>query len=88
MDGDEFAVLCVDVGPRHGAQIAERLRAAAAAPFTIDGQTVAVTATVGISTSDRADPARHPADPAQLLQQADQRVYQAKKQRPSRSNHR
>ena len=87
LGGDEFAVLCVDVGPYHGVQIAERLRVAAAAPFIVDGHTVTLTATVGISTSDRTDPAGH-VDPADLLHQADQRMYQAKKLRASRRNHR
>jgi diguanylate cyclase (GGDEF)-like protein/PAS domain S-box-containing protein len=77
LGGDEFVVLCVDVDPRHCAGVAERLRAAAAEPFTIDGRSVSITAAVGVGTSRPTDPAG--GDLAALLRQADHRMYEQKR---------
>jgi diguanylate cyclase (GGDEF)-like protein/PAS domain S-box-containing protein len=79
LGGDEFAVLCVDMEPRHGAQVAERLRAAAAEPFVIDGHTISITAAVGVSTSEAVDPT----DPgaAAMLHEADRAMYEQKQRR-------
>ncbi len=76
LGGDEFVVLCVDTPPRRAEAIAARLRAAVAEPFTIDGQVISVTATVGVSVSDAVR-----ADAARLLRQADERMYEAKRRR-------
>jgi len=72
LGGDEFAVLCEDTEPRHAAAIAERLRAAAAGPFLIDGTQVCLSAAVGCSPA-------HVADPTELLREADRRMYETKR---------
>jgi diguanylate cyclase (GGDEF)-like protein/PAS domain S-box-containing protein len=79
LGGDEFAVLCVDMEPQHGAQVAERLRAAAAEPFVINGQTISVTAAVGVSTSEAVDPTAP--DAAAMLHEADRAMYEQKQRR-------
>jgi GGDEF domain-containing protein len=65
--------------PQHGAQVAERLRAAAAEPFVINGQTISVTAAVGISTSEIVDPTAP--DASAMLHEADRAMYEQKQQR-------
>jgi diguanylate cyclase (GGDEF)-like protein/PAS domain S-box-containing protein len=80
--GDEFAVLCVNTEPRHADVIAERLVAAAAEPFTVEGHTVHLSATVGVSTSDLAG-AGFPVEAADLVRRADLRMYETKRQRRS-----
>ncbi|MBA2528917.1 MAG: bifunctional diguanylate cyclase/phosphodiesterase, partial [Euzebyales bacterium] len=52
LGGDEFAILCPRVGTAEAARgIAERLTAALAPPFTLDGAEVFVTAGVGVALS-------------------------------------
>jgi diguanylate cyclase (GGDEF)-like protein len=72
--GDEFAMLCEDLADEDDAcAVAERIGAAIAAPVTIDGIEVAVTASIGVAL------ARGPGtDPGLLLRTADQAMYQAK----------
>lgn len=49
---DEFAMLCDDIAKAEGAAtIAERAHAAAAAPFSFDGETVTVTASLGFAVA-------------------------------------
>jgi diguanylate cyclase (GGDEF)-like protein/PAS domain S-box-containing protein len=72
LGGDEFVVLCEDAEPRHAASIAQRLRAAAAEPFLIDNTAVCLSAAVGSSPA-------HLADPAELLREADRRMYETKR---------
>jgi diguanylate cyclase (GGDEF)-like protein/PAS domain S-box-containing protein len=80
--GDEFAVLCVATAPEHADAIAERLRSAAAEPFTVDGHTLTLSAAVGHTTiAPHADTTTEHPDPADLLQRADQRMYEAKRRR-------
>ena len=50
--GDEFAVLLHNVGPDELQAIVERLQLSLGAPMVLDGHEVAVTASVGITTSD------------------------------------
>jgi diguanylate cyclase (GGDEF)-like protein/PAS domain S-box-containing protein len=76
LGGDEFAVLCDDTEPRHAASIADRLRVVAAEPFLIEGTRVCLSAAVGSS------PARV-ADPAELLREADRRMYETKRRTAS-----
>ena len=71
LGGDEFTVLCEDLEPRQAELVAQRLRAAAAQPFTVCGHRVQLTAAVGISTSIGQP---HTNDPAALLQRADQHM--------------
>ena len=47
LGGDEFVVLCEDAEPQHAAAIADRLRAAAAEPFVVDGMEITLSAAVG-----------------------------------------
>jgi diguanylate cyclase (GGDEF)-like protein/PAS domain S-box-containing protein len=72
LGGDEFAVLCEDIEPHHAVAIAERLRAAAAQPFRVDGNEITLSAAVG---SCRV----HSADPADVLREADRRMYETKR---------
>jgi diguanylate cyclase (GGDEF)-like protein/PAS domain S-box-containing protein len=74
--GDEFAILCLDADDHRGHAIAERLRVAAAQPFRLGGTSVRLTATVGISGTDRS--AGRPASPAELVHRADQHMYAIK----------
>jgi GGDEF domain-containing protein len=65
-------VLCEDTEARHAASIADRLRAAAAEPFLIGDTQVCLSAAVGSSPA-------HVADPAELLREADRRMYETKR---------
>jgi diguanylate cyclase (GGDEF)-like protein len=76
LGGDEFAVLCEDTEPRHAASIADRLRAAAAEPFLINDTRVCLSAAVGSSPAQVADP-------AELLREADRHMYQTKRRASS-----
>jgi len=75
--GDEFVVLCEDAEPRHAAVISERLSAAAARPFLVNGTMITLSAAVG------SCPAHH-ADPADLLREADRRMYETKRRHAHR----
>jgi diguanylate cyclase (GGDEF)-like protein/PAS domain S-box-containing protein len=77
LGGDEFVVLCVDTQPHQAEAIAERLRAAVAEPFAIEGAAITITAAIGVSASDVTTAI----DPALLLRQADARMYEAKRRR-------
>jgi diguanylate cyclase (GGDEF)-like protein len=74
LGGDEFAILLSDLPHRDAAEsIAERLQQTLEGPFTIDGYTLEVDASIGI--------ARYPEDGADvdtLLQRADVAMYRAK----------
>jgi diguanylate cyclase (GGDEF)-like protein/PAS domain S-box-containing protein len=74
LGGDEFAVLCEDAEPQHATAIADRLCAAAAEPFVVDGMEITLSAAIG------GCPA-HLADPADLLREADRRMYETKQRR-------
>jgi diguanylate cyclase (GGDEF)-like protein len=75
MSGDEFVILCEDLGGRAQADmIASRIGAAIAAPFSLSGAEVEVTASVGIAFSGRGDQLSE-----RLLQDADMAMYQAKR---------
>ncbi len=78
LGGDEFVVLCEDTSEEQAGLIAERLRAAAAWPFDLPAGRVAISASVGISTS--ADPSD---DPAELVRRADVSMYAVKRARRS-----
>jgi diguanylate cyclase (GGDEF)-like protein/PAS domain S-box-containing protein len=80
LGGDEFVVLCVDTEPRQADAIADRLRAAVAEPFTVDGHTIEITAAVGVGATGVARTAR--VDANGLIRQADERMYEAKRRRP------
>ena len=71
--GDEFVVLCEDVGHHSAAvAIAERIIAAVAEPLVIDDAEVFIGVTVGIAISDGAT------DGEGLIRDADAAMYRAK----------
>jgi diguanylate cyclase (GGDEF)-like protein/PAS domain S-box-containing protein len=80
LGGDEFVVLCVDTEPHQADAIADRLRAAVAEPFTVDGRTIEITAAVGVGATGVARST--PVDANGLIRQADERMYEAKRRRP------
>lgn len=72
--GDEFAVVLEDThGPAEAAQVCERIVAALAAPFLLDGHKVTIAASVGIAVYPDDG-----ADAATLLKNADIAMYRAK----------
>jgi diguanylate cyclase (GGDEF)-like protein/PAS domain S-box-containing protein len=75
--GDEFALLLHNLEPTAIGPIVERMQASLAAPIDIDGHRVAVTASVGIATSeDRYTNAED------VLRDADTAMYHAKSSNP------
>ena len=78
LGGDEFVVLCEDTSEEQAGVITERLAAAAAWPFDLPAGRVAISASVGVSTS--ADPSD---DPAELVRRADASMYAVKRSRRS-----
>jgi diguanylate cyclase (GGDEF)-like protein/PAS domain S-box-containing protein len=71
--GDEFALLCEGVEAEAAEQIACRIAEAFLPPFTIDGNEVSLSASIGIVLS--ADP---DVDPDHLMSDADLAMYAAK----------
>jgi diguanylate cyclase (GGDEF)-like protein/PAS domain S-box-containing protein len=72
LGGDEFAVMIEQVAdPGDVSFVAQRLHEMLAEPLEIDGRTLAVDTSIGISVGD---------DPAQLLKEADAAMYRAKSQ--------
>jgi diguanylate cyclase (GGDEF)-like protein len=72
--GDEFVVLCEDLGDRADAEnVARRIAAAISDPFDLDGHRLSVTASVGIAFSGPGQDV-----PEGLLRDADFAMYQAK----------
>ena len=82
LGGDEFVVLCENTDAQQAAVIGDRLRSAAATPFTIAGGQVFLTAAVGLTVYDSqgAASAAGP-DPESLLRWADRDMYSAKRVR-------
>ncbi len=76
MSGDEFVVILQDVHRGQDAElVARNILEAVRQPATLTGQSVHVTASVGISMYPF-----HAADPETLIAQADQAMYRAKEQ--------
>jgi diguanylate cyclase (GGDEF)-like protein/PAS domain S-box-containing protein len=74
LGGDEFILLLADLKDETASiQILERLLAAISQPFSIDGQSVTVTASIGVTLY----PLRA-TDTDALIRQADQAMYKAK----------
>jgi diguanylate cyclase (GGDEF)-like protein/PAS domain S-box-containing protein len=74
MGGDEFALLCEDVGGYHEAVgIASRVVGAFEKPFHVQGADLSLTASVGVAVGSIAGPA-----PELLLRDADVAMYRAK----------
>ena len=77
LGGDEFALVVPDIiGPEEALGIVRDLLAAVSKPMNIDGITLAVTATAGISLAPE-----HGDNVATLLQRADIAMYHAKDKR-------
>src|ERR1700674_600667 len=74
LGGDEFAILQTDLAtPEDGIELAQRLIAVLSRPFTLNGQDITTTASIGITV--------HPNDGDdvdELLRNADLAMYQAK----------
>ena len=70
--GDEFVALLSDCARIDALGVGERLRAVLAEPYVIDGRTVRVSASIGIS------PPGSTIDPEQAMRQADLALYRAK----------
>jgi diguanylate cyclase (GGDEF)-like protein len=72
MDGDEFAVLLPEVGVRQAVAISAALLEALEAPVDLDGQQIAVSASIGI-----AEFPAHGVEPETLLRHADAAMHAA-----------
>ena len=73
--GDEFVVVCGELGTEHDAAIvARRLDLALGAPFDYRGRIVSITASTGIATSSTPR-----CDPRDLVGDADAAMYRAKR---------
>ncbi len=73
--GDEFLVILVGLkNPEDGYPVLDRLLQAASEPVTIDGLSIRVSASIGLSISNPDGSI----DGDQLIRQADQAMYQAK----------
>jgi diguanylate cyclase (GGDEF)-like protein/PAS domain S-box-containing protein len=78
--GDEFVIVCPDIGgPSDALALAERIRAALEPPFSIRGTEVFVGASVGVVVANGS------ADPATLLKYADIAAYRAKERGRNRA---
>jgi diguanylate cyclase (GGDEF)-like protein len=76
LGGDEFAVFLLDVDVEGAETVAQRIHDALAPPFSVDGVTVRVEASIGVSLL----PA-HGQEVSTLLRRADIAMYQAKERR-------
>lgn len=71
--GDEFLMLCAGTdGARGATAVARRILDAFAQPFMLEGREVQIGASIGIATSIGAE------DPAQIIENADTAMYEAK----------
>lgn len=74
LGGDEFVVLCPALPDRAQAiALAERIRAALSAPYTIDGKEAFVDVCIGITFADESTVSGH-----ELMREADVAMYRAK----------
>ncbi len=74
LGGDEFAVLLSDIGAvAHCEAVAEKVVAALLAPFDVDGQRLAIGASVGVALGVDAE-----GDWGALIRRADEALYRAK----------
>ena len=74
LGGDEFVVLVQNIGRRdHAQRVAEKLLSAAREPVEVDGQSLMVTLSIGVSLYPH-----HGANQRELMKAADLAMYQAK----------
>ena len=83
LGGDEFALLLVDVDAEQAEHVAGQVRDVLIPPMTVDGVTVRVGASIGITCMGAGS-----ADLPTLLRQADVAMYQAKASRLGTSTYR
>jgi len=77
--GEEFLLVLPETGLENASRLAERLRAhIAAKAFEWEGETIRITASFGVVGFSPEPPLKH-VSPEALLNQADERLYQAKK---------
>ena len=77
ISGDEFVILCEDLGaPADAESLAARIDHAFAAPFAVNGIEIVVSASVGIAYSGPGQAITH-----QLVSDADAAMYEAKRRR-------
>jgi diguanylate cyclase (GGDEF)-like protein/PAS domain S-box-containing protein len=74
LGGDEFTMLCENTGEREACQVAERVLAALAQPFSYEGREFYLSGSLGIRVSDVAS-----VTPDELVRDADTALYEAKK---------
>jgi len=75
LSGDEFVILCEDLGGESGlSTVAARISTALAAPYLLSTGEVKVTASIGVAFAGSAV-----FSPAQLIRDADAAMYQAKR---------
>ena len=80
LGGDEFVVVCPEVGDESEAMcIAARLSQAVLEPFTVEGEEMTLTLSIGFSLGDE-----DVGDPWDLVQRADLALYRAKQRGRSR----
>ncbi len=80
MEGDEFTVLLEDISdPSDAIRVAQRIHAAAAAPFLLTGQEVSKGVSIGIALTSKDTSAE------KLVQNADIAMYRAKSKGKGRS---
>ncbi|MEW1821578.1 EAL domain-containing protein [Arthrobacter sp. NPDC080031] len=70
--GDEFVVVCEDLGPGEGAAMAERIRASTRDGFDLDGRKIYLNVSIGVAAAGQDDTAES------LLSGADAAMYAAK----------
>lgn len=76
LGGDEFVIVVQQIaGPHEAPAIAERLLAALCQPFTLDGQILKVTPSIGVALADGSTP-----QVLDVLRDADIALYRAKAQ--------
>ena len=73
--GDEFTILCLAEDEQGGKRLAERISAAFTEPFSIDGQSMRVKASIGIAMAPD-----HGTTTDELMRHADIALYDAKRQ--------
>jgi diguanylate cyclase (GGDEF)-like protein len=81
ISGDEFVILCEELGSASEADIvAQRLHGALRRPFSVAGHEIEIAASVGIAFAGRGETVA----PEQILHQADTAMYRAKRRGGSR----
>jgi len=78
--GDEFVILLDDFADLDdGVRVAERIELILKEPFLIDGHTIFITVSIGISASNQRPQNSHDdLDPEEILRSADSAMYRAK----------